>query len=113
MRAQRQVAAAGAGTQPSQARLTRPDGVLRNVSTRRVPLRSDGRVTGYLGTLEDITDRKSLEERLEHDATHDRLTGLGSRALLVEELNSALARTRAQRSRRSRCCSSISTASSA
>ena len=72
-----------------------PDGATRWVSMRAAPLmEADGRVTGYLRTLEDVTERKCLEERLEHDATHDRLTGLGSRALLVEEMTSALARMR-------------------
>jgi diguanylate cyclase (GGDEF)-like protein len=72
-----------------------PEGQARWVSVRSVPLRaSDGHVAGFLGTLEDVTERKRLEERLEHDATHDRLTGLGSRALLVEEMSAALARTR-------------------
>ena len=72
-----------------------PNGVQRWLSLRSVPLRAtDGRVAGYLRTLEDVTDRKVLEEQLEHDATHDRLTGLGSRALLLEELSAALARAR-------------------
>jgi diguanylate cyclase (GGDEF)-like protein/PAS domain S-box-containing protein len=78
-----------------ELRVIRTDNTRRNVNARTVPLRGDdGVITGYLGTLEDITDRKALETRLEYDATHDRLTGLGSRALLVEELNSALARAR-------------------
>jgi diguanylate cyclase (GGDEF)-like protein len=78
-----------------ELRITTADGALRWLYARSVPLRdADGQVSGFLGTLEEITDRKLLEERLEYDATHDRLTGLGSRALLVEELTSALARTR-------------------
>jgi diguanylate cyclase (GGDEF)-like protein/PAS domain S-box-containing protein len=78
-----------------ELQITRPNGVQCWVSLRSAPLRGgDGRVTGYLRTLEDVTDRKILEEQLEHDATHDRLTGLGSRALLLEELSTALARTR-------------------
>jgi diguanylate cyclase (GGDEF)-like protein/PAS domain S-box-containing protein len=78
-----------------EVQISRPNGTQRWVSLRSVPLRGgDGRVTGYLRTLEDVTDRKVLEERLEHDATHDRLTGLGSRALLLEELSGALARAR-------------------
>jgi diguanylate cyclase (GGDEF)-like protein/PAS domain S-box-containing protein len=78
-----------------ELRLVLPDDAARWVSVRSVPLRRpDGRVTAFLGTLEEVTDRKRLEERLEHDATHDRLTGLGSRALLVEEMNAVLARTR-------------------
>ncbi|HWS47947.1 MAG TPA: diguanylate cyclase, partial [Acidimicrobiia bacterium] len=80
----------------AELRVVGDDGaVVRWVSARAVPLRdAEGRVTGFLGTLEDVTDRKRLEERLEYDATHDRLTGLGSRALLVEELQAGLARTR-------------------
>jgi diguanylate cyclase (GGDEF)-like protein/PAS domain S-box-containing protein len=78
-----------------EVRIVMPDGAARWVSVRSVPLRDPaGEVTSFLRTLEDITQRKRLEERLEHDATHDRLTGLGSRALLVEEMTSALARTR-------------------
>jgi diguanylate cyclase (GGDEF)-like protein len=78
-----------------ELRIVLPEGHARWVSVRSVPLRAaDGQVTGFLGTLEDVTERKRLEERLEHDATHDRLTGLGSRALLVEEMTSALSRTR-------------------
>jgi diguanylate cyclase (GGDEF)-like protein/PAS domain S-box-containing protein len=83
------------GARAVELRVVRPDGTRRWVSARTVPLRADdGAVTGFLGTLEDISDRKSLESRLEYDATHDRLTGLGSRALLVEQLNAALARAR-------------------
>jgi len=85
-------------TEPATAtelRIVVPEGHARWVSVRSVPLRAvDGRVTGFLGTLEDVTERKRLEERLEHDATHDRLTGLGSRALLVEEMTTALSRSR-------------------
>ncbi len=85
----------GAATTACELRICAPDGASRWVSVRSVPLRgSGGEVKGFLGTLEDVTERKRLEARLEHDATHDRLTGLGSRTLLVEELTAALARTR-------------------
>lgn len=44
---------------------------------------------------ETLSDREAqLREQLAYDATHDRLTGLGSRALLTAELQSALARAR-------------------
>jgi diguanylate cyclase (GGDEF)-like protein/PAS domain S-box-containing protein len=88
-------AARGANTPACELKITTPEGASRWVSVRSVPLRhADGSVTAFLGTLEDVTERKGLEERLEHDATHDRLTGLGSRALLVEEMTGALSRTR-------------------
>ncbi|HVJ97317.1 MAG TPA: diguanylate cyclase, partial [Acidimicrobiia bacterium] len=65
------------------------------VEVRSVPIRDDaGTITGWLGTLEDLTERKALEAQLEYDATHDRLTGLGSRALLVANAKTALGRSR-------------------
>lgn len=47
-----------------------------------------------IGVAEDVSGLQRVEAQLEYDATHDRLTGLGSRALLAEELKTALARTR-------------------
>ena len=45
-------------------------------------------------TVRDITERKELEAELEHQATHDPLTGLPNRALLLDRLGVALARGR-------------------
>lgn len=51
----------------------------------------------YLQTgSRDITEKVWVQQQLEHDATHDSLTGLASRSLLLERLDLALAR--AQRS---------------
>jgi diguanylate cyclase (GGDEF)-like protein len=46
------------------------------------------------GTTQDVTERKELEERLEHQAFHDLLTGLPNRYLFVDRLGQALRRTR-------------------
>src|SRR4029079_11835133 len=70
------------------------DGSQRWVRAHSVPVRDDGVIVGFIGTVDDITDRKRLEAQLEYDASHDRLTKLGSRALLVEQLTAALARAR-------------------
>ena len=51
----------------------------------------DGTLTGVVGSMEDITDRKVMQVRLAHDATHDPLTGLANRAHLVAELDRRLA----------------------
>ena len=53
---------------------------------------SDGLPERWTGFLTDITDRKVLEEQLEHQAFHDPLTGLPNRALFVDRLRHALAR---------------------
>lgn len=51
---------------------------------------SDGEVIRIVGTLADITDSKTAEERLLQDSIHDRLTGLPNRQLLVDRLNTAI-----------------------
>jgi diguanylate cyclase (GGDEF)-like protein/PAS domain S-box-containing protein len=58
-------------------------------------VRDDGGAPLYLvGQIEDVTEQHRLAERLAHEATHDRLTGLASRALLFEHLERALAGVR-------------------
>jgi diguanylate cyclase (GGDEF)-like protein len=43
---------------------------------------------------QDITDRKLLEARLSYEATHDPLTRLPNRTLLIDRIEQALARDR-------------------
>jgi diguanylate cyclase (GGDEF)-like protein/PAS domain S-box-containing protein len=43
------------------------------------------------GSQTDITDRKSAEEKLLHDALHDGLTGLPNRSLFLDRLGQAMA----------------------
>ena len=52
----------------------------------------EGRVREVTLIIEDVTERKRLEERLEHRAFYDDLTGLPNRALFLEHLGSALGR---------------------
>ena len=44
-----------------------------------------------VGTLTDVTEFKTAEERLLHDAVHDNLTGLPNRQLFIDRLESVLA----------------------
>ena len=44
--------------------------------------------------IQDITDRKLAEQQLHHDAFHDALTGLPNRALFMDHLKLAIARSR-------------------
>ena len=52
---------------------------------------SDGEVVRLVGTLTDVTEYKTAEERLLHDAVHDNLTGLPNRQLFIDRLESVLA----------------------
>lgn len=50
-----------------------------------------GQVTGYVASFADISDRMQAEAIIAHRATHDLLTGLPNRTLLLERLTTALA----------------------
>ncbi len=50
----------------------------------------DGEVIRIVGTLSDITEEKTSEERLLHDAVHDNLTGLPNRELFFDRLEASL-----------------------
>ena len=80
-------------------RLLHADGSTRYFSQRATPFRRDsqGAVTQIVGALHDITDAAGLQSRLEHEALHDSLTRLPNRALLMDRLDVALARSRRER----------------
>lgn len=50
----------------------------------------EGRVTGFICILSDITERRRCEEMIRRQATHDDLTGLPNRMLFMDRLRSAL-----------------------
>ena len=64
---------------------------IRWASARFVPLGPD-KATGWIATVEDVTDRRRAESELTHQATHDALTGLPNRVLLEDRLQQACAR---------------------
>ncbi len=103
--AYRQCALMQAGTAQivrHECRLLQSDGTVIwvLVSTSRVPEVSE-RPAHLIMHIEDITDRKALEAELTHQALHDALTGLPNRALLLDRIGHALARS--QRSTRPTC----------
>jgi diguanylate cyclase (GGDEF)-like protein/PAS domain S-box-containing protein len=53
-----------------------------------------GKATRLAGSLTDITERKSAEEQLVHDAFHDSLTNLPNRALFTDLLARSLGRAK-------------------
>ena len=80
-----QVAAALDGDEvETQARLVRDDGSVRTTVIRFAHLFTPGVGAGFVGTIEDITDRLAFETKLAHQANHDPLTGLPNRTLLAQ-----------------------------
>jgi diguanylate cyclase (GGDEF)-like protein/PAS domain S-box-containing protein len=55
---------------------------------------NDGNIVFHEGTVEDVTDRKFAEERVQFLAYYDALTGLPNRTLLHDRLATALAGAR-------------------
>lgn len=84
------------GTASIETVRMRKDGGLVDVALEIGPLRVNGTASGYVIVFRDIGERKRMEAKLQHDALHDKLTGLPNRALFLDRLNQAFA----QRSRR-------------
>ncbi|MCZ2826455.1 MULTISPECIES: putative bifunctional diguanylate cyclase/phosphodiesterase [unclassified Modestobacter] len=80
------VAVLEGGDQTAQARLVRQDGSERSTVIRFAHVFTPGVGTGFIGTIEDITDRLAFEARLAHQANHDPLTGLPNRTRLAEHV---------------------------
>jgi diguanylate cyclase (GGDEF)-like protein/PAS domain S-box-containing protein len=64
---------------------------------RRAVCDAEGNIALHEGTVEDITDRKAAEERVQYLAYYDELTGLPNRTLLQDRLAKALASARRQK----------------
>lgn len=62
-------------------------------SIRTAPLfDAAGQVTGCVGIVEDITDRRKAEEELLHETITDSLTGLPNRTLFLDRVSQAIQR---------------------
>lgn len=56
------------------------------------PVRDErGRMTHWVGVLEDVSQRKRYEEELERQASHDPLTGVANRSTLEDRVQQAVA----------------------
>jgi diguanylate cyclase (GGDEF)-like protein/PAS domain S-box-containing protein len=62
-----------------------------HISVSTVP-GPDGQPLYMASVVQDISARKAIEDELAHRALHDSLTGLGNRALLLEQIGRALTR---------------------
>lgn len=69
----------------------RRDGTLFWNELSLAPVKDEQGTTHFVGIINDITERKRYETQLEHQATHDALTGLANRSLLFDRLAQAMA----------------------
>jgi len=74
-------------------RFRRSDGSYASVIDRGYVVHDDaGMPIRMLGSMMDVTERKSLEEQLTHQALHDPLTKIANRALFRDRVDHALAK---------------------
>ena len=75
----------------------RKDGSQVEVAILEYPIELAERKIGAYGIYSDITERKTFERKLFHEAFHDALTGLPNRTLLAERLERSVRRARRRR----------------
>ncbi|WP_052117553.1 diguanylate cyclase domain-containing protein [Legionella norrlandica] len=63
------------------------------VECRSQPHKLNNKIIGKILTFHDITERANLEQKLEYQASHDLLTGLPNRLLMIDRLKNAIDRT--------------------
>ncbi|OYY93886.1 MAG: GGDEF domain-containing protein [Hydrogenophilales bacterium 28-61-23] len=74
-----------------ESHVFRRDGSIFWISENARAVRDEnGEVQFYEGTVVEITERKRYQEELEYQASHDSLTGLPNRALLVDRLKQTI-----------------------
>jgi diguanylate cyclase (GGDEF)-like protein/PAS domain S-box-containing protein len=77
-----------------ESRVYRKNGEIIWISENaRAIFTEDGGPIGYEGTVEDITERRLYQVRIERQANYDPLTGLANRSLLQDRLQQALLTT--------------------
>ena len=88
----------GEPTERFDWQIIRKDGTKRYVESS-VSLQKDssGKPAGFRVIVRDVTERKQIEQQLNHIATHDTLTGLPNRMLFIDRLGVALAKSKRNR----------------
>lgn len=62
----------------------------RVIESSVTDLRSEPAVSGFVLNARDVTERKQMEQKIRYQATHDELTGLANRFLLLDDLGAML-----------------------
>jgi diguanylate cyclase (GGDEF)-like protein/PAS domain S-box-containing protein len=87
------ILAQAAGEGSAEFRLQHADGSWHWVDAIGLNLLADPAIGGIVLNFRDVTERKQLEDQLQHEAFHDPLTGLANRALFTDRVTHALSRT--------------------
>ncbi|MFY9931281.1 MAG: diguanylate cyclase [Streptosporangiaceae bacterium] len=79
-----------------EVHFTRPDGqeIWGRVNSTLLAPATDDSPRLLLTQIEDITQLRTIQARFAHAASHDQLTGLANRALVLDQLAAVLARSR-------------------
>jgi len=83
------IAARPGATGEHEVRLQHADGTFRCFEVSVMNRLGDRDVQGLVCNLHDVTERRRVEEALQHQAYHDALTGLPNRASFLEHLERA------------------------
>ena len=77
-----------------EQRYVRADGEIGWLLVARALARDEGAAPAFvISQAQDVTDAKRIQDQLVHQASHDQLTGLPNRVLLLDRLDHALARS--------------------
>jgi diguanylate cyclase (GGDEF)-like protein/PAS domain S-box-containing protein len=70
--------------------IIKKDGTRKYIEASVSLKKESGKPAGFKGVIRDITERKRIEQELNHMATHDALTGLPNRLMFSQLLNQAI-----------------------
>jgi diguanylate cyclase (GGDEF)-like protein/PAS domain S-box-containing protein len=77
----------------NEFRMLHTDGDWRWVTVRGAAIRNaDGEAIRLAGSISDVTHQRVSEQKLQHDALHDSLTGLSNRVLFIDRVDQLLQR---------------------
>ncbi|HZP58048.1 MAG TPA: EAL domain-containing protein [Dehalococcoidia bacterium] len=79
-------------TATAEARVRRRDGAWRDLEFIGTDQCTNPAIGGFVLNIRDVTERKSLEQQLRHQALHDPLTQLANRTRFADRLGHALIR---------------------
>lgn len=82
----------GGGARSVDVRLACADGRVRDFAITCKGEEVSGKIVGFVGTVQDVTERKQAQRQLEELAYADPLTGLANRAMFKQSLTTMIGR---------------------